>query len=48
MSYRVAVVGPTRARGTVMRAKHKERGDPAQKIDPFASERSHFQKSEGR
>ena len=40
MSYRVAVVGATGAVGTVMRAKLKERGFPAETIVPFASERS--------
>ena len=37
---RVAVVGATGAVGTVMRAKLKERGFPADEIVPFASERS--------
>jgi aspartate-semialdehyde dehydrogenase len=38
--YRVAVVGATGAVGTVMRAKLRERGFPAETIVPFASERS--------
>ena len=38
--YKVAVVGATGAVGTVMRAKLKERGFPADEIVPFASERS--------
>jgi aspartate-semialdehyde dehydrogenase len=38
--YRVAVVGATGAVGTVMLAKLKERGFPAETIVPFASERS--------
>ena len=37
---RVAVVGATGAVGTVMRAKLKERGFPADEVVPFASERS--------
>jgi aspartate-semialdehyde dehydrogenase len=40
MSYRVAVVGATGAVGTVMRAKLRERGFPAEEVVPFASERS--------
>jgi aspartate-semialdehyde dehydrogenase len=40
MSYKVAVVGATGAVGTVMRAKLKERGFPAETVVPFASERS--------
>jgi aspartate-semialdehyde dehydrogenase len=38
--YKVAVVGATGAVGTVMRAKLRERGFPAETIVPFASERS--------
>ena len=38
--YQVAVVGATGAVGTVMLAKLRERGFPADEIVPFASERS--------
>ena len=47
MSYRVAVVGATGAVGTVMRAKLKERGFPAETIVPFASERSEGKELDG-
>jgi aspartate-semialdehyde dehydrogenase len=47
MSYRVAVVGATGAVGTVMRAKLKERGFPAETIVPFASERSEGRELDG-
>jgi aspartate-semialdehyde dehydrogenase len=45
--YRVAVVGATGAVGTVMRAKLKERGFPAETIVPFASERSEGRELDG-
>jgi aspartate-semialdehyde dehydrogenase len=45
--YRVAVVGATGAVGTVMRAKLKERGFPAETIVPFASERSQGRELDG-
>jgi aspartate-semialdehyde dehydrogenase len=47
MSYRVAVVGATGAVGTVMRAKLRERGFPAETIVPFASERSEGRELDG-
>jgi aspartate-semialdehyde dehydrogenase len=47
MSYRVAVVGAPGAVGTVMRAKLKERGFPAETIVPFASERSEGRELDG-
>ena len=45
--YRVAVVGATGAVGTVMRAKLRERGFPAETIVPFASERSEGRELDG-
>ena len=45
--YKVAVVGATGAVGTVMRAKLKERGFPAETIVPFASERSEGRELDG-
>jgi aspartate-semialdehyde dehydrogenase len=45
--YKVAVVGATGAVGTVMRAKLKERGFPAEAIVPFASERSEGRELDG-
>jgi len=47
MKHRVAVVGATGAVGTVMRAKLKERGFPAETIVPFASERSEGRELDG-
>ena len=44
---RVAVVGATGAVGTVMRAKLRERGFPAETIVPFASERSEGRELDG-
>jgi aspartate-semialdehyde dehydrogenase len=45
--YRVAVVGATGAVGTVMRAKLRERGFPAETIVPFASVRSEGRELDG-
>ena len=47
MKHRVAVVGATGAVGTVMRAKLKERGFPAETIVPFASARSEGRELDG-
>ncbi len=47
MSYRVAVVGPTGAVGTVMLQKLRERDFPASEIVPFASARSAGRELEG-